>query len=182
MSKALLVIDVQNDFTPPHGALAVPDGDEVIPRINELAGSDEYDLVLATRDWHPPDHGSFREHGGSWPRHCVQGTEGAELDPGLDLDQVDLVLDKGHDRDLEGYSAFERGDLDELLRERDIDEVTVVGLATDVCVRATALDAVEAGYRTEVDPSATRGVDAEDSQRSLLEVKRAGGRVRGLAD
>lgn len=180
MSNALLVIDVQNDFTPPQGALAVPGGDEVIPRINELAASGGYDLVLATRDWHPPDHGSFREQGGSWPRHCVQGSEGAELDPELDLELVDVVLDKGQDRDLEGYSAFERGELDELLREHDVEQVTVVGLATDVCVRATALDAAEAGYEVEVDPTATRGVDPADSKRALLEIQRAGGRVPGL--
>jgi nicotinamidase/pyrazinamidase len=176
--RALIVVDVQNDFTP-GGALAVPDGDEVLEHINALAASGEYDLVVATRDWHPPDHGSFSRHGGPWPEHCVQGTEGAELHPGLDRAHIDVVVDKGHDPETEGYSAFDGTDLGALLRERDVDQVTVVGLATDYCVKNTALDALKEGLRVIVDSTAVRGVDVEpgDSERALAEVRAAGGAI-----
>lgn len=177
MGKALLIVDVQNDFTPPEGALAVPGGHEVIPRINELASSDEFDLVVATRDWHPPDHSSFEDQGGPWPVHCVRETEGAQLDPKLDHDAIDVVIDKGQARDRPGYSAFERPELDELLRERDIDELTMVGLATDICVKNTALDAARAGYQVKVDPEASRGVNEQDSREALREIEQVGGHV-----
>lgn len=179
MARALLIIDYQNDFTPPEGALAVPESDRVAERLNELAADDRYDLVVATRDWHPPDHSSFEREGGRWPEHCVQGTEGAELDPALDRARVDVVLDKGQHRDTEGYSAFERPDLHKLLQERGIDSLTVAGLATDVCVRASALDALERGYDVEVDAEASRGVDPDDSRRALEEVRERGGKVVG---
>jgi nicotinamidase/pyrazinamidase len=176
--RALIVVDVQNDFTP-GGALAVPDGDEVLEHINALAASGEYDLVVATRDWHPPAHGSFSRHGGPWPEHCVQGTEGAELHPGLDRAHIDVVVDKGRDPETEGYSAFDGTDLGALLRERDVDQVTVVGLATDYCVKNTALDALKEGLRVIVDSTAVRGVDVEpgDSERALAEVRAAGGAI-----
>jgi nicotinamidase/pyrazinamidase len=178
MAKALLIIDFQNDFTP-GGALAVPSGDEIAERINRLAGSSEYDVVLATRDWHPPDHGSFEERGGPWPVHCVQGTKGAELHPALDRSKIDVVIDKGQDPATEGYSGFEGTDLATLLRERDVDEVTVVGLATDYCVKNTALDALREGFEVTVDSEAVRGVDvnAGDSEQALEEVRAAGGSV-----
>jgi nicotinamidase/pyrazinamidase len=178
VARALIVVDFQNDFTP-GGALAVPDGDEIAPRINELAASGEFDLVVATRDWHPPDHGSFTEQGGIWPVHCVAGTPGAELHPALEAARVDVILDKGQDRDTEGYSAFQGTRLAELLRERGIDEVVIVGLATDYCVKNTALDAVRAGLRVQVDPAAVRGVDVQpgDSERALDELREAGAGV-----
>lgn len=179
MAEALLIIDVQNDFTPPDGALAVPEGDRVISRINELAASGRFDLVIATRDWHPPDHSSFEAQGGQWPEHCVQGTQGAELHPALERDHIDAVIDKGESPDTDGYSAFEERELDEMLRAGEVEKVTVVGLATDVCVRATALDATEAGYEVEVDAAATRGVDTGDAVLALREVEAAGGQVRG---
>src|SRR4051812_8757049 len=161
MSRALIIVDVQNDFTP-GGALAVPHGDEVLRHINGLAASGEYDLVVATRDWHPPDHGSFSESGGPWPEHCVQGTEGAELHPDLDRGHIDVVVDKGHDPATEGYSAFDGTQLAELLRERGVDQVTVVGLATDYCVKNTALDALKEGLRVIVDSTAVRGVEVQE--------------------
>ncbi len=178
MARALIVVDFQNDFTP-GGALAVPDGDAIAPRINELAASGDFDLVVATRDWHPADHGSFADQGGIWPVHCVAGTSGAELHPALDAAQVDVVVDKGQDRDTEGYSAFQGTRLAELLREREIDEVVVVGLATDYCVKNTALDALRAGLRVHVDEAAVRGVDVEpgDSERALEELREAGADV-----
>ena len=103
--------------------------------------------MVATRDWHPPDHGSFAAQGGPWPPHCVQGTPGAELHDALDRSLVDVVIDKGQDPGTEGYSGFEATPLASLLRERGIDRVTLVGLATDYCVKHTALDALRAGLR-----------------------------------
>jgi nicotinamidase/pyrazinamidase len=177
MARALVIVDYQNDFLPPDGALAVPNGDAVAPRINALAASGAFDLVVATRDWHPADHGSFATQGGSWPAHCVQGTAGAELAPALDRAPIDVVIDKGRPVDTEGYSAFDGTSLADLLRERGVDEVTVVGLATDYCVRHTALDALRAGFAVRVDPEATRGVDAGDAAKALDELRAAGARV-----
>jgi nicotinamidase/pyrazinamidase len=176
MSRALLIIDFQNDFTP-GGALAVPQGDEIADRINALAASGDYDLVVATRDWHPPDHGSFAERGGPWPVHCVAGTPGAELHGALDRANVDVIVDKGEDASTEGYSGFGGTNLAELLRERGITQVTVVGLATDYCVKNTALDALREGFQVTVDATAVRGVEVApgDSERALAEVRAAGG-------
>ena len=178
MSEALLVIDYQNDFARPDGALSVPGGEDVADRINELARSGRFDLVVATRDWHPRDHGSFKRLGGIWPDHCVQGTPGAELHPALDSESVDVVLDKGQDPGKPGYSAFERPDLAEILRERGIDSVTLVGLATDVCVKNTALDARRAGLETAVETGAIRGVDEADVRAALDEMRAAGVELR----
>jgi nicotinamidase-related amidase len=176
MARALLIIDFQNDFASPDGALSVPEGDTVAGRINELAASGDFDLVVATRDWHPADHGSFAEHGGPWPRHCVQDTWGAELHPDLARDRIDLVVDKGTDAGTEGYSAFEGTGLETILRERGVDEAVVVGLATDYCVRASALDALALGVRATVDPDAVRPVEVNpgDGERALREVREAG--------
>jgi nicotinamidase-related amidase len=179
MGRALIIVDFQNDFTPPSGALAVPEGDQIADRLNALARSGDYDLVVATRDWHPPEHGSFAERGGPWPVHCVQGTEGAELHPALDWTAIDVVVDKGQDPATEGYSGFDATGLAALLRERGIDDVTVVGLATDYCVRNTALDALKEGFAVTVDPTAVRGVDVTqgDSERALEELRAAGAGV-----
>jgi nicotinamidase/pyrazinamidase len=178
MAGALLIIDFQNDFCP-GGALAVPHGDEIAARINELASSGDFDLVVATRDWHPRDHGSFAEQGGPWPEHCVQGTPGAELHPSLDRSQIDAVIDKGQNPGTEGYSGFDETDLAALLRERGIESVTVVGLATDYCVKNTALDALGEGLSVTVDSSAVRGVDVQpgDSETALDELRSAGATV-----
>jgi nicotinamidase-related amidase len=175
MPDALIVVDFQNDFTP-GGALAVRDGDRIAGRVNELAADPRFELVVATRDWHPADHGSFAERGGPWPVHCVQGTEGAELHPSLERERVDVVIDKGTDPDTEGYSGFEGTTLGELLRERGIDRVTVVGLATDYCVKNTALDALRQGLEVTVDSEGVRGVDVSegDSERALDELRSAG--------
>jgi nicotinamidase/pyrazinamidase len=176
MARALVIVDFQNDFTPPDGALAVPDGDAIAPRVNALAHSGQYDLVVATRDWHPPDHGSFAERGGPWPVHCVRDTPGAQLHPALDAGAVDVIVDKGQDPATEGYSGFQDTELAELLRVRGITEITVVGLATDYCVKNTALDALREGFTVTVETSAVRGVDVEpgDSERALEELRAAG--------
>jgi nicotinamidase/pyrazinamidase len=173
---ALLVIDVQNDFCP-GGALAVADGDAVVDPINRLAESSP--LVIATRDWHPADHGSFAENSGPWPAHCVQDTTGAALHPGVDVGQIDVIVDKGQARDLEGYSGFEGTDLERLLRERDVDAVHVAGLALDYCVKATALDAKRAGFDVIVHRDATRAVEVEpgDGDRAAEELRQAGVQV-----
>jgi nicotinamidase/pyrazinamidase len=180
MSEALLVIDVQNDFTP-GGALAVPDGDAVLPHINELIASGRFALVIATRDWHPPDHGSFdtQDPPGPWPVHCVRGTPGAELHADLDDEGIHRIVDKGHDPGTEGYSGFDATGLADVLREHGVDAVTVVGLATDYCVRHTALDALREGFEVTVHSAAVRPVDVQpgDGDRALQEIRAAGGSV-----
>jgi nicotinamidase/pyrazinamidase len=176
VSRALIIVDFQNDFTP-GGALAVPDGDAIAEKLNALAASGDYDLVVATRDWHPADHASFAVNGGPWPVHCVRGTEGAELHPALDRSLLDVIVDKGQAVDDDGYSGFVGTDLDALLREHGITQVTVAGLATDYCVKHTALGAVHAGLEVTVDETAVRGVELVpgDSERALTEVRAAGG-------
>jgi nicotinamidase/pyrazinamidase len=175
VARALIVVDFQNDFTP-GGALAVAGGDAIADRLNELAASDDFDLVVATRDWHPADHSSFAEQGGPWPPHCVRGTDGAELHPAFDRTPVDVVVDKGQGAGDEGYSAFEKTDLEQLLRERGIDQVTVVGLATDYCVKNTAIGAANLGFDVTVDPSGVKAVEVEpgDSDRAFDEMRAAG--------
>jgi nicotinamidase/pyrazinamidase len=169
----LIVVDVQNDFCS-GGALAVPDADAVVEPINELM--DEFEFVVATRDWHPPDHGSFVDQGGPWPPHCVQGTPGAELHPGLHANRIDAVVDAGYEPELEGYSGFEETDLERLLRDGGVDVVHVAGLALDYCVRATALDAREKGFGVVLHLDATRAINAQpdDAERTLEELRQAG--------
>ena len=171
--RALIVVDVQNDFCP-GGALAVPDGDAVVEQVNRLASESAF--VIATRDWHPADHGSFAEQGGPWPVHCVAGTPGAELHAGIDTGLVDAVVDKGQAPDREGYSGFEGTELGQLLREHDVDAVDVAGLALDYCVKATALDARRAGLDVTVHRDATRAVEVQpgDGERAVEELRAAG--------
>ena len=175
-----MIIDYQNDFAAPGGALSVEGGEDIAPRINELARSGGFNLVVATRDWHPADHASFEEQGGIWPVHCVQNTPGAELHPALEQDEVDVVFDKGTNQATDGYSAFETDELAEILRDRGIDKLTVVGLATDYCVKNTALDAERDGFQVRVDPTAVRGVDRNpgDSDRAVAEMLEAGIEVK----
>ena len=171
--EALIVVDVQNDFCP-GGALAVPDGDAVLDDINRMAS--EASFVVATRDWHPADHGSFAAQGGPWPVHCVGGTPGASLHPGIDEGLIDAVVDKGRAPDREGYSGFEDTELERLLRERGVDTVDVAGLALDYCVKATALDARRAGFSVIVHRGATRAVEVSpgDGERAVAELRAAG--------
>jgi nicotinamidase/pyrazinamidase len=176
--EALVIIDFQNDFTP-GGALGVEGGDQIADRINELAADDRFDLVVATRDWHPQGHGSFSEQGGIWPVHCVQGTPGAELFAGLNQENVDVIVDKGKPVDTDGYSAFDGTDLAELLRERGIDSLTFVGLATDYCVMNSVLDARRLGFEVAVDAGAIRAVDVNpgDGERAIEAMRAAGATV-----
>lgn len=176
MADALLIIDFQNDFTP-GGALAVEGGDEIAAPIRSLAP--HFDVVVATRDWHPPDHASFDTEGGPWPVHCVQGTRGAELYPAMEEVEVDFVVDVGRKREDEGYSGFENSDLAAKLRERDVRRVAVCGLATDYCVRASAIDACREGFDVTVVEDAIRPVEVEpgDGERALEQMKDAGAAI-----
>jgi nicotinamidase/pyrazinamidase len=169
----LIVVDVQNDFCP-GGALPVPDGDAVVEPINRLM--EEIPFTVATRDWHPPDHGSFAQQGGTWPPHCVAGTGGAELHPKLHSSQVDAIVDKGREAGDEGYSGFAGTRLEQLLREQGVDRVHVTGLALDYCVRATALDARRAGFDVVLHRASTRAInaDAGDEERTLEELREEG--------
>ncbi len=182
---ALLIIDFQNDFCP-GGALPVPEGDRIARPLNDLL--DEFDLVVATRDWHPPEHGSFStvevnpdhwrgtDPPSIWPVHCVQGTPGAELHPDLESDKVDVVVDKGQDPNSQGYSGFQDTALAELLRERGVSRIYVGGLATDYCVKNSVLDALRSAFDVTVVEDAIRGVDVKpgDSERAIEEMKAAG--------
>ena len=182
---ALLIVDFQNDFTP-GGALPVAEGDRIAEPINRLL--DSFDLVIATRDWHPPEHGSFSgvevdpaEWRGAdppsiWPVHCVQGTPGAQLHPSLEQAKVDVVIDKGQDPNSQGYSAFQDTTLGDLLRDRGVERLFVTGLATDYCVKQSVLDALRAGFAVTVVDDAVRGVDVQpgDSERALEEMESAG--------
>lgn len=193
---ALIVVDVQPDFLP-GGKLAVGGGDAIIPGVWELMESSAFPVKVATQDWHPPDHASFasnhdgaepletiRLHGHDqilWPDHCVQGTPGAELYPQLPWTRVDAVIRKGTDPRVDSYSGFRNnwgpgGDrpptgLAGYLRERDVEEVVICGLARDFCVQWTAEDAVEAGFRTTLVWDLTRSVDpsGDDELRAALE-------------
>jgi nicotinamidase/pyrazinamidase len=176
VAKALLIIDFQNDFTS-GGALEVPEGDEIAEPVKRLA--DHFDVVAATRDWHPPDHASFQAEGGPWPVHCVRGTHGAEFHPAMEGIQLDDVVDVGQGRDDEGYSGFENSDLARILRDHEVHEVYVCGLATDYCVRASAIDACREGFDVTVVEDAVRGVEVSpgDSERALQNMREAGAQI-----
>jgi nicotinamidase/pyrazinamidase len=169
---ALIIVDVQNDFCP-GGALAVGEGDEVVPVLNRIAG--QFGTVVATQDWHPANHQSFKEQGGIWPAHCVAGEAGAELHADLDQSAIDLNVRKATTPKQEAYSGFDGTDLAEQLKARGVERVYVGGLALDYCVDATALDAKKAGFDTYVIRDATRPVFPEQSAE-----KEEGWRVAGV--
>jgi nicotinamidase/pyrazinamidase len=193
--NALILVDLQNDFAE-EGALAVPGAKDIIPLVNRI--QQRFDLIVATQDWHPADHGSFAanhrgkspgetvELGGLpqvlWPVHCVQGTHGADFIPGLDRAKWAAVFQKGIDKDIDSYSGFfDNGKkrttgLDEYLKTCGADQVYVLGLATDYCVRATANDAVNLGFRTTFVEDASRGVDLNpgDVKNAIDQMRQAG--------
>jgi nicotinamidase/pyrazinamidase len=197
-SEVLLVMDVQNDFCP-GGALAVPDGDGVVPVVNDLAA--RFAHVVLTQDWHPPGHHSFASshddrqpfssidlHYGEqtlWPEHCVQGTPGAEFHPGLEWRRAEMVLRKGFRPGIDSYSAFFENDrrtptgLAGYLRERGFTRVVCVGLATDYCVRYSAEDARQQCFEAVVIEDACRAIDLGGSLAAALEaLTRAGVSIR----
>jgi nicotinamidase/pyrazinamidase len=172
-SDALIIVDVQNDFCP-GGALPVPKGDEVVDPINSIIPL--FSFVVATQDWHPNNHISFRDRGGPWPPHCVAGTWGAELHPRLRAEGISEFVKKGDDPDKEAYSGFDGTGLADILRSKGVERVFVCGLATDYCVKATALDAIRNGFKTYVVVDAVRAVDVNpgDGERALEEMRMAG--------
>lgn len=196
--QALILVDIQNDFLP-GGALAVPDGDAVIPVANRIQA--RFDLVVATEDWHPADHKSFAAHHPGrgvgevidldglqqilWPVHCVQNTPGAEFAADLDGTRIDRVIRKGTDPNIDSYSGFfdnarrKATDLESVLRERGVRDVFVMGLATDYCVKFTVLDACSLGFRTHLIEDACRGVELNtgDVVRAIADVRAAGAEV-----
>jgi nicotinamidase-related amidase len=194
----LLIVDVQNDFCP-GGALAVPDGDAIIPAVNRLARS--FAHVILTQDWHPPGHASFASsHPGRspfdaievsygtqilWPDHCVQGTQGARFHPELNVPHAELVVRKGFRSAIDSYSAFRENDrltptgLAGYLRERGLERITMCGLATDFCVAFSAIDGREAGFEVTVVTGACRGIDIDGSvARAMRSMSEAGVSVR----
>lgn len=201
--KALILVDLQNDFLP-GGSMGVRDGDAVIPLANRLQR--HFDLVVATQDWHPANHGSFAaNHPGKktgdeielngllqilWPVHCVQGTPGPELAEGLDKSRIARVFRKGTDPAVDSYSGFfDNGhrhatELAEYLRSCDVDEVYIAGLTTDYCVKFTALDARKLDFRTAVVEDACRGVERNpgDVARAIDEMRQAGVRIMTMGD
>jgi nicotinamidase/pyrazinamidase len=190
----LVVVDVQNDFCP-GGALAVPQGDEIVPVINRLAG--EFAHVILTQDWHPRAHASFASsHAGEepfqtielaygqqilWPDHCVQGTQGAAFHSGLDVPHAELVIRKGFRSAIDSYSAFRENDRRTLtglagyLKERGFERIALCGLATDFCVFYSAIDGREAGFEVKIVTSACRGIDVDGSlDHALRSMEEAG--------
>jgi len=174
--SALIVVDMQKDFCE-GGALPVPGCYKIIPRINEYVSLfSRLGLpVIASRDWHPPNHMSFKEFGGQWPKHCVRGTEGAEFHPELKLPEGTVVISKATQPDKEAYSAFDGTELHYILALGGVKRVFVCGVATDYCVRATALDALRLGYEVVLLVDAVAGVAKETSERALREVLEEGG-------
>ena len=192
--RAFVIVDVQNDFCP-GGALAVKDGEKVIPLINELQKN--FSLITATQDWHPRDHGSFASTHKMkihdkimldgleqilWPDHCVQWTKGAELVESLNKEKIEKIFLKGTDKNIDSYSTFfdnarkRATGLGDYLKEKSVTEVYLAGLATDYCVKYSALDSVYLGFKTFVFIDACRGVNImqNDSEKAVEEMKKAG--------
>ena len=180
--KALIVVDVQNDFCP-GGSLAVANGDEVIAPLNELmkAFLDRGQPVFKTRDWHPATAKHFAAYGGVWPVHCVQRTRGAEFHPELFDDPRIAIISKGIDESADGYSGFDGTNLAQILREQGIEEVWVGGLATDYCVKHTVLDAIQQGFEVKALADAMRAVNLtpDDGPEAIAEMRAAGAEIVG---
>lgn len=178
---ALLIVDIQYDFFP-GGALGVPEGDQIIPLVNEMiAEAKENNLpIYASRDWHPANHCSFTEFGGPWPVHCVQDSEGAALHRDVPLPEDTIVVNKAFDFDQEAYSAFEgltdqdQQPIAELLRNQGVKRLWIGGLALDYCVKASALDAAKEGFDTHVILDATRAIATDKIEEVIDELKAAG--------
>jgi nicotinamidase/pyrazinamidase len=203
MKRALVLVDIQNDFLP-GGELAVPEGDQVIPVANRL--SPRFDCVIATQDWHPSSHGSFaKNHPGHkpgeiielngltqvlWPAHCVQETPGAEFAKALDTERITRVVQKGTDPEIDSYSGFfdnghrKATGLGDFLRDQGIEQIYVLGLATDYCVKFTALDARQLGFDVWLVEDGCRGVELKpgDCRAALSELEAAGVHIVQSAD
>lgn len=176
--SALILVDIQNDFCP-GGSLAVNEGDKIVPIVNRLIP--EFRLVISTQDWHPSNHVSFKEQGGRWPPHCVQGSRGAELHPDLNTERIADYFRKASSPDKDDYSEFEGKDeqersLDELLKTQRIRKLYVVGLATDYCVLETVLDGIRYGYDVYpvIDAMRAVNVDPRDGEKALAKMSESG--------
>jgi len=184
-SDALLITDVQKDFLP-GGALPVPSGDEIIPVLNEYAKffGDAKARVFASRDWHPPNHCSFKQQGGPWPPHCVQNTEGAKFSSDLKLPEGTVVVSKASDPEHESYSVFDRTNFQDELRKRGVERLFVGGLATDYCVVNTVLDALSLGFKAVVLMDATLGINVNpgDVDRAVEKMLKMGAEQATTAD
>lgn len=184
-NDVLIIVDVQRDFCP-GGALPVPDGDKVVPILNEFikrfrkAGTQIY----ATRDWHPPNHISFQAYGGIWPAHCIQNSEGAAFHPDLTFPEEVKIVSKATDSSKEAYSGFDPPQLKVELEQKGIKRVFVGGLATDYCVKSTVLDALELGFETILLSDAIRGVNVNpgDSETAIEEMIRKGAITATITD
>ena len=169
--RALMIVDLQNDFCP-NGALPAPDGDRIVPVINKLMN--KFDIVLASKDWHPVNTVHFKK----WPAHCVRDTQGAEFHPDLKAGKIDKVFLKGTDDKDDGYSAFEatNENLSDYLKENKVDEVYVTGLVTEYCVKQTVLEALRQGFKTFLIEDAIQGISAHPNDVPLAkaEMEKAG--------
>jgi len=172
--RALIIVDVQNDFCP-GGALAVPQGNEIIPIINQLLSLNSF-IVVATQDWHPENHCSFIENGGIWPKHCLKDSWGAKLHSDLALPKDFILIQKGTQPDREAYSGFEGTELERILKKSNIRQAFICGLATEYCVKATALDSKSAGFEVFVVIDACQGVEVNkgDIEKAIEEMKNRG--------
>jgi nicotinamidase/pyrazinamidase len=177
---ALIVVDVQRDFCP-GGSLAVNHGDRVVPKLNKVIEAFQRAKlpIFFTRDWHPPDHSSFKSRGGTWPPHCVRGTTGAKFHPDLEVPPGSVIISKATDSRFEAYSGFQGTDLEKQLRDRHVDEVFLGGLATDYCVKESSLDALRAGFGVNVLRDCVKGVNLRrnDSALAMRAVEERGARL-----
>lgn len=196
--KALILVDLQNDFLP-GGALAVPEGNEIIPIINKLQDLN-FNAIVATKDWHPANHGSFAANHNKqpgkriildgleqilWPTHCVQDTEGSEFCKGWKKDKIDKIIYKGTEKNIDSYSTFfdnghrKATGLADFLHEKGIKDIYIAGLATDYCVKYSVLDATKLGFNVYVIADACRGVNLQpnDSKKAFDEMQRAGAKI-----
>jgi nicotinamidase/pyrazinamidase len=201
--KALLIVDLQNDFLP-GGALEVKSGEEIIPIINKLVHF-PFDIIVATKDWHPSDHRSFANNHHKkpgehinlagidqilWPAHCIQGTKGSEFSKGWDTTCIDKVIYKGTDPMIDSYSTFfdnghlKKTGLESYLKEKGVNEIYIAGLATDYCVKYSVLDSLQLGFITHVIIDACRGVNLhkDDSKEALQQMQRAGANLITFGD
>ena len=194
--KTLIIVDPQNDFMP-GGSLAVPSGDEIIPIINKL--QEKFDLVIASQDWHPEGHASFASsHKGKnefetielngieqvmWPEHCVQNTEGAEFHKDLKTAKIEAIFRKGTSLEIDSYSAFydnkhlKSTGLSGYLKEKNAEDLYFCGLAAEICVHFTAIDAIKEGFKATIIEDATRALKAEHFKKAKAELKDLGGKV-----
>lgn len=168
---ALIIVDMQNDFMP-GGALPVENALTTIPIINRYIKmfEDSNAVIVATRDWHPPNHISFNIRGGPWPPHCIQNTKGAEFHPLLELPSNTIVVSKAVDEDKEAYSGFDSTRLGSLLSSRGVKRVFICGVATEYCVKATAIDAIRLGFQTYILVDAIKGIDKIQSEKTIDEL------------